>query len=54
MAEIIINLFKRMKVGAKYKQMISQSYNESVRDQSNLVPGAKIIYNAQSTFHVVD
>lgn len=54
MAKIIINIFKRMKVGARYKQMINQTYNECVHGNSGLITGAKITYIAQSTFHVVD
>lgn len=54
MAKMIIDLFKRMKIGAKYRQMINQANNEYLYDNSDLIAGAKITYIAQSTFHVID
>lgn len=54
MGEIIKNLMRRMKVGAKYKRLKRQTYKEYVKESSGLTTGAKIKYNAQSTFHTID
>lgn len=54
MAKILIDYFKRMRIGAKYKKMIRNSFHENICDDSNLFVGAKIKYNAQSTFHTID
>ena len=51
MTEKIINLFKRMKVGANYKKLMVQAYMEKTNDLYHLAPGAKIKHNAQTTFH---
>lgn len=53
MTKIIVNLFRKMKVGAKYKQLMKQTSNEYIRDNSELITGAKIRYIAQSTFHTI-
>ncbi len=54
MAKRIANLFKRMKVGSQYRRLVEQTYNELVHNQSKLIPGAKIKYFAQSTFHTIE
>lgn len=55
MMKKILELINRMKVGAKYKKLMNQEYNICLNDNIyNLIPGAKIKYNAQSTFHTIE
>lgn len=53
MEEIIKNLIRRMKVGAKYKRLKRQAYKEYMKESPKLSTCAKIKYNAQSTFHTI-
>lgn len=54
MAKNFLTLFKKMKIGIKYKKLMNQEYNICMKDDiSNLIPGAKIKYYAQSTFHTI-
>lgn len=50
----MLNLFRRMKNGLHYKQMIKKTFNNSIPNDSKLFVDAKIKYCAQSTFHTVD
>ena len=52
---IIINLIRRLKIGADYKNLQNKTYYDYVRrSDNNLITGAKIIYKAQSTFHTLN
>lgn len=53
MITYLCELIKKMKTGARYKKLLHQYFTKQTKSDDKLYPGAKIIYNAQSTFHTM-
>lgn len=54
MAKRILNIFDKIKRGMFYKKKIAALVEKSQTVDDGLIAGAKIIYNAQSTFHTIE